>query len=326
MNDAAARAQRPIGLLGRWLAAYRRAFDLGVRAARVALVLVVVAALGAAFFGYRARAQLGELLLSIGAQLMRYPDARRQDAPRTLVLNGQRLRFASGTADHDLSRVLDHYEARCAERAGHFAEQLRALRGTVQAPPGDGDFFDGVLRMQTAHRGFVACLDMGPDSVPPEGVFERFDRLMRTADLANLGQLRYVYAERSAEGRTHFLVFWSEGEFRIVDLFPDDGDAPGSDPATVPRLPGTRRLLSFHEQDHPQHLALYEIPGRNAETTRAELRTRMQRDGWRLVDGNRSGAEGNAPPAMVFERDQSMVTLVVTPSGRGSTLTVLVSR
>jgi hypothetical protein len=321
---------RPVGTLGRLRARIARAADLVWRSTRLITFVLVVLAGAVVFFGYRARAQVGEVLLSLGAQMMQYDEARRQDEPRALFLNGERLSFASGTTDHEVSRVLDYYEARCAERAGHFAEQFRAVAASrgITDPEGDGDFFDGVLRAEEDDRGVVACLDMGAEAVAPEGIAARWERFQRTNDLSDFGALRYVYARR-ADGRTHFVTFWTDGSFKLLDMFPTTGDAPGRDPEDVPRPPDGRRLFAAYEDGHPQSMTVYEGSARDAAGLRAYYRDAMDDAGWHLLElpTDRDPHAAENAHTLVFERAERMVTLVFSDDDvGGGTTTVLVSR
>src|SRR5688500_13058909 len=94
---------------------------------RAALALSFVAVLAFGFFYHRARAQVSESLFGVGDQMMRYVGADDQDAPRDLLLNGERIRFSSGTSERSLDEVLDHFEARCAEVDGDLARQVTEM-------------------------------------------------------------------------------------------------------------------------------------------------------------------------------------------------------
>lgn len=89
--------------------------------ARVGQGLLVLSFAGVLVGGWAyhgARAQLSDRLMDLGGRMMVYAEARHQDAPRDLVLNGQTLRFSSGTTGHTTQQVLDYYQARCAEVDG----------------------------------------------------------------------------------------------------------------------------------------------------------------------------------------------------------------
>ena len=82
----------------------------------------------------RAGAQLDEAMLELGDGLMEYDAARHQDAPRGLVMNGQRLFLRSGTTDDGVAAVLDHYQAvldRDGAEAGFRVERFEQGRQRV---------------------------------------------------------------------------------------------------------------------------------------------------------------------------------------------------
>src|SRR5262249_4743435 len=116
----------------------------------------------------RAKANVSELLLSVGEQVLVYDDALHQDRPRALLINGERMYVRSGLTSHPIGRVLDYYESRCKERDGQFEEQVREAVGRDLKVAGhDRSFFDGTIREQDGDRGFVVCLDLGEGRVTP---------------------------------------------------------------------------------------------------------------------------------------------------------------
>lgn len=281
--------------------------------------------------GHEARAQVGESLFAIGEDMLRYEGAHRMDAPRTLHLNGQPIRLASGVTRHGLDRVLDWYEARCGERDGDIGEQLSELvDGHPQLGEVETSLFDATLREREEDRGYVACLDTGGEKLDAEGVLARVERFRSSLDVSELGDLRYIYGEENDEG-TFFVAFWTRGSFRIGEMFPAQGDAPGRDPEGLPRPPDGRRLLSAWEEGHPQSVTMYGESARAPEALESFYRQAMPKDGWHLLELDdatlaRTGQE-RAPHFLVYERGEEMVMLWFgrDQSGRGAT-TVLVSR
>lgn len=282
-----------------------------------AIVVVVV--------GARVRAQLGEAMFELGPAMLRYDGAIRQDAPRDLFINGQRIRLASGTTTHDLDTVLATYEARCAASDGGLGDEARALTAGG-ALPEQGETPIGVLRESSERRGYVACLDLGPTSIGAQGVLERIRRFEQTKDLAAIGDFRYVFAERTETG-THFVALWTQGAFKIEAMFPRSSDAPGRDPVAVPRPAGARRILSSWEDGHPQSLVVYEVRAMRAPNLVDFYRERLPAEGWRWVEHERVARVARTSPILVAERGDSMVTLFVTDAGeRGAKAAVVVSR
>jgi hypothetical protein len=228
-------------------------------------------ALGA--LGHTARAYVDELALGAGADMLRYARADQIDAHRTIVVNGLHIRMTSGGTGDSPRRVLDLFHARC---------RARGIRLDANAPPAiplpprwpgvKALPLDGVLRLDDGERGYVACLDLGGRRLSPDELLDRTRRFLADGDLAHFGELRFAIAERDGD-RTSYLALWSEGALPLREAFPADRDAPGQDPAGVPRVPGTRRVLSAWQLDAAPMLAVYRAPG----TTVASLATRYRR-------------------------------------------------
>jgi hypothetical protein len=283
-----------------------------------AFVLVVY--LGVMVFVYqRARAQLSEVLLSLGVEMLRYDDVEKHGETRTLHLNGQEIHLATAVTRHPLERVLDFYESRCMEHDGRFAEQITELsRGDAVPGEIDGSMFDATLRSEEGHRGYVACLDQGTERASPEGVLAKFERFKESLDISEMGALRYIYAEES-DGTTLFVTFWSDGPLRIREIFPPEGDAPGRDVEGVPRPDGARRILSSWEAGEPQIVAMYQSGEAEVGAIDSFYRRSMEDGGWTLLelDEERRRALGfelprTPNPFLVFEQGERMVAVGIS--------------
>lgn len=305
-----------------------RVRDLTPKLLRLTVFLTVVGIGFALFSAHQARAQLGEIMMGLGADMMRYHDAERQDAPRQLMLNGRPIHLSSGTTKHDLGTVLDYYEKRCQERDGQLHEQMMELVRSekLEVPQVEGSAVDSVLREQDDDRGFVACLDLGEEEVDVEGLLDRFEEFEKSLDLAEIGHLRYVYA-RQGGGTTHFVAFWTQGRFPIREMFPVEGDAPGADPDGVPRPPESRRVLSAYEKGHPQSMTMYVSPSQDAGSLERFYRGEMADEGWTVLETERHRQLEDRPPMLVWEREERMATVVFgTDEQKRGVATVLTAR
>ena len=280
---------------------------------RSALVVGFVALVAGGWAYHSARAQMDENLFSLGAQMMAYDQADHQDAPRDLVLNGQVMRLSSGMTSRPTTDVLDFFEERCVAADGNLALQFEQLR--LDYPDVEMDFPDQpTLREDDGRNGYVACLDLGPSSVSAAELADRIGRFGNTGDVAEIGDVRFVFAEQSGEGdeiRTHFVAFWTEGEFNVATMFPETGDAPGPDVDGVSRPPRARRVLSGHERGMPHSITVY-----TSRLSEADLesfyRRDLERNGWSLLE-TEAPRPADAPPTLIAERDQRMVTLMFQP-------------
>lgn len=277
------------------------------RIAQVLLVATLAGVIGGGWAYHRARAQVSDGFFDLGAQMMRYAQARHQDAPRDLMLNGQRIRFSSGTAQKTADEVLDFFEARCASVDGELMEQVETFR--AQHPDRTQDTGSPVLREDTGSAGYVACLDLGESSLGVTELAERLRRFGETGDVHDVGDMRYVFVEEyEHEGRTtsHFVAMWTNGTFNVNRMFPERGDAPGRDVEGVARPPESRRVLSSWERGEPYTISVY-----HTRTDEAELesfyRAALFRDGWSLLDTE--SREG--PRTIIAEQGERMITIVL---------------
>lgn len=292
---------------------------------RVSLFGAVVLLGVVGVLAHQARAQLGEMLMGIGVEMLRFQGAERQQAPRTLMINGQPLRISVGVASAPLDEVLDHYQSGCRERGGSLAQEVQELRDSGEAlSEVDNAWLDPVIRQQGEDRGIVACMDTGPESQSTEGLASKIAEFGQQMDLSAIGDLRYIYAVQE-ENETVFVVIWTEGSFRVGEMFPSEGDAPGADPQGLPRPPESRRLLSAYEVDHPQSMTLYAESSWSAEDMSAHMLAALQEDGWNPLETD--APTERAMQMTVLERGDNMITLsiVETPTA-GTQTSLLVAR
>lgn len=285
------------------------------------LAFAAVVAVGGAY--HRARAQLDEGLMDLGMRMMHYADATDQNAPRDLVVNGQVMHISTGTAAHGATRVLDHFEARCADADGELMEQLDQLQ---REHPGDHDVSAleaPIIREQRGRRGYVACLDLGPTSVTVTELGDRLARYGQSGDVSDIGDARYVFVEELRDGdelRTHFVALWTSGSFNLRRMFPQDGDVPGEDPDGLARPPESRRVLAGFERGQPHTLTVYETRRDEADLGRF-FRRSLPGSGWSLLSDSGEHPELDAPRTLVAERDERMAIVVLQTSletGRAS--------
>jgi hypothetical protein len=265
-------ASRPLGRSAARVPALRASAGLG------ALLL------GAALWvGISARARAGELIQSAGSSMLSYARAGRIDAPRTLHVNGLSLRVMSGHTRDGVSTVLDFFDARCGQADGGFAQQIAALQRRAPAAFTDPRLLRPVLRSEQPGSGYLGCLDLGPAALSAKALGERLQAFAATFDLAQLGDLRFVWVRAEADG-TAYAAVWSEGPVRLPQMFPARGDVPGFDPNAFPRPPRSRRVLSAWQEQEAPIVTAY-----RAELSSAELHARYRSA---LIDGGFAVREG----------------------------------
>lgn len=235
-------------------------------------------------------------------------------------MNGETLNVSSAMTDDSVDQVLDRFEKECREHAGGLDEQLAALPRALKAqlpPEATGAAGAGVIRTRQGDRGMVACVARDTD-LGYEGTMAALARFAKTGDLAELGKLRYVLAERMPSGRTHVLGVWTEGSFRVGRMFPASGDCPGSDVPDAFRPAGSRRVLAAGVEGAPYGVRVYLVTGA-PEQVLAQYGRGMTTAGWEPVDVVDQAMHGRG---RAFLRGAVDVLVSAQPS-RGGSSTVL---
>lgn len=289
---------------------------------RLTTFLTFLAVLGGFATYQRVAGQVGEQLVSLGDRLMDYQGATSRDETREVQFNGQSLRFSTGRTDDGFQAVLDHFEAVCNDHDGNLSERYEAAH-----PTGRDAGHSPVFRYDSERSGVVACLALGTGDVGVVELGERVRRYSETHDLHDLGDLRYVYAERdAADTRTRFVTFWTDGHFDVDAILPEDGDGGGTDIPDVARPPGSRRTISATETGTNDHVVQY----MGSSMTEWELEAFYQRElvasGWRLATLPDSAPEQvGGVRVLVARRDNAelYVTLDTDARGRGQATIVL---
>lgn len=296
---------------------------------RLTAFLLVVGVASFAFLAYQTVANARRALSSFGETLITFYG---EDAPpgpaRALVVNGQALSFVTGTTDKSVDQVLDFYQARCRSRDGRFSDQLGELqRAGAVFPDVDDGLLDGTMRDDNGQKGFVACFDMGPEAVPVAELTRRISEFAESGDVSRIGRFRYMFVEKGQQ-KTRFFAMWVDGELNIKQMFPEKGDAPGDDPAAVPRPPEAKRLLSSFEDGFPQRFYVYEGSNLDPAGLESYYRDRLPGEGWTLLEGERAARAPDGTPTLVAERgpaEMAVLTFTKDEAGRGMT-TVLIAR
>ncbi len=282
--------------------------DRAIRLARTRLGRILVRSgltmlvvwVGLGVFVRMARATVYERLLGMGSDMAKFlDDGDTTGKPRDIRLNGQKLQVATGSTTQSVQDVIGFYNKRYGGRDGgmrqHFQkmideghtkdpERLRKLlaKGPLNALSevrGDGG----------GDLGFSAFTDLGPGDGEPRALFDRVHKFGRTGQLSDMGAAYYVYARKSGD-KTSFFLLWADKDFNVFDLVggKDDaggrGDVPGEDLPGVPRFPGGRRFFSSSEPAKNYAVAGYDLPA-DPGSVQAFYRARMAAEGW-VADQN----------------------------------------
>ncbi len=291
------------------------------RIKKLARLAVYCGAVSAALGLVAARSVYGDVktsALSVGHELGKLSDV---GTGRPLRINGEPIFVASTTEDLPLVTVLDRAEAGCSGSSVGVAAEIDALPEAIKKQIPAGTRASGVLRDQRGDRGVVACLvrEDGRVSTGMKETVARLSAMVSTGDLAQVGELRYVFAETTDSGRTHVVAAWTAGPFNLYAMLPEHGrDAPGSDPQGSPRPPRAQRILSADVEGVPYGVHLYDSAATPAEVV-ALYDAEMPARGWeRSVTEAAGGQDQRA-----YARPGADL-LVITSKDEGRTIVSLI--
>lgn len=228
-----------------------------VASMRVCCALVVLGAALGALALVHGRAEADERVMSLGAHLLSYARGTQLEAPHTLVINGLQVHVVAGSTRDSVSALLDTFHARCRDASGGLDRWPDALPRGRRGARIAAQALDPVLRHADRRGGYVACLELGRETVPVRDLLERVQRFLRSGDLFDVGDLRFAWAF-AGERSTTFIGLYTEGSVPLPVLFPAHGDAPGADVSGVPRPAGTRRIVSAFQRDAAPMLVSYQ--------------------------------------------------------------------
>lgn len=258
-----------------------------------------------------------ESALEIGSELGHLGETGTQ---RPVRLNGEPIYVSSTVQDVPLGELLDRVEARCRDNPTELLEALPTLPEEARRelePRLRSREAAGVARYDNDDRGVIVCF-MRPEGAV-SGLNARLERItgfLDTGDLSRLGNVRYVFAERTSEGLTHVVTAWTDGSFNLYNLFPAKGDSPGSDLPDVPRPAGGVRLLTAGADGVPYSVRIYDSR-EGAAAILDEYDRSMAERGWEPI------IEDRAHLRRVYGRGDVHV-YVLPREDRGRTLVTLV--
>ncbi len=245
--------------------------------ARLTLFIAVVAAV-LLYIDYRvARASIMDRLLGIGQRMAPlFDNARGQEPPRELHINGLRMWVSAGRTDQPPSVVKRWYAERYAGKGTAADVITEDLKKAKILPPA----VDGLSQSTFGDEsiGGMAALDLGQGLTLK--TIQPMLRKLAAGKIGEVGHLRYMYYEKLGSGGTRFITIWTDDKFDLTKFLPDgQADAPGRDIEDVPRYPGTVRLISSDERGKPGQIAVYAGTG-SPEAAAMFYEARMHTLGW----------------------------------------------
>lgn len=212
--------------------------------ARVLGMLCLLQLCAGLFLAHRAHANTERALDHVGSWLAELRSVV-SNQPTALWVNGFRLWLASGHSSKSPAMLLDDFESYCNGKTGMNLPQEALARASDEQSPAIGlPNGRGAFRIESAERGIVACLDGKGAAVDAATLAEQARSFLNTGDLAAFGELRYFLVLPGERGGSVFLTAWTSGSAKLLEMFPEHGDAPGEDLANIPRPAAARRQLS----------------------------------------------------------------------------------
>jgi len=261
----------------------------------------------------RASAELSERALNAGRELERWAQ-RAGDEGTTLRINGQVLTLTTASTELPIDAVLDRFEGLCARDSGGTAEELTEL---AQQPKGLPEGFAaerfGVLRSAGEHEGTAACFARSGRGGLAQ-LFAAVGELAETGDLNAFGKLRYLFVRKSARGSgNHVITVSSEGPLPLLEMWPESGDAPGSDLPAGARPADSVRTLSAEAPGYA--LTTYES-ARSPAQALASYASQLASRGYRRIPleaGEHASADrAEQAPSQVFAQGNDVLILFAT--------------
>lgn len=278
--------------------------------ARVTTYLGVLCALAAMVTVHSAKAEIAENQISLGRDLL--PMADLLKGQQTILVNGERAHVATATTNESLETVLDRFSDGCKTNASPLSDGWKAVPEKNRDEARLAVLAAATTKQISSDEGTVACIARGKNS--KASFMDAAHEFTKTRDFGAIGQLRYVYAKRAADGTTFVMTAWTDDSFSLRAFSPEDGaDAPGDDSAIAPRPQHSQRVLSAGVAGAPFAVRAY----RSSDAPESVLSfygTEMQKSGWSCntdaAAKMESCTQGNVEVSIVARPDEKGQTLV----------------
>jgi hypothetical protein len=294
-----------------------RLFRKWIKLLRVSVYFACVFSLLSLLAATALHAKVEDAARSLGRQLAELPDLTR--GAEVVLLNGARMYHARVTTRETVATVLDRFEDHCRKNPGPMAEAMRdfaAQQPKLFAEHVQGPFRHAVMRDDSERDGVLICF-VDDRETGLAGMSDLVARFAKTSDLAEFGEIRYVFAERRDDGTTLVVTMWNQGPLKVTKMFPATGDADGTDSRVLPRPPEARRTLVAAAEGMPFALRTYES-GKKPSDLQAFYDQWMKDRGWRVA------AKAEREGASAYFREDGYQVFLTLAENEGRTYATLI--
>jgi hypothetical protein len=300
-------------------------FLLGLRALlprllpalRVSAYLALVSLCCSVFAVRAARAAFGEVSLALGQQLHEVSDLL--GTSKLVELNGQPFRISTTVAPELASVVLDRFAEACRNHPSELARMSSGAAGSTRlAAARDASGHEPLVRLDGKGDGVLGCLVDSAQSGVRSSLPEAMRSFLSSRDAGVFGDFLVVYAKDQGKGKSHVVAVWTRGSFKVLDLFPERGDAPGSDSVLAGRPRDARRILSGAASGEPYGVRIYESSKAPAELL-ASFESDMLTRGWSQL----SRADARTSSRTLMHDSGVLAILSTSMSGGKSALALM---
>lgn len=211
---------------------------------RVGGYVLSLCALGIGFSIHSARASLTNVGFQFGEQLRPLTEqaALSEGTSTRVVVNGEQMSIAESVSTKTAKEILDLYETECSQSQGPLTTGWDELAGAAKAEQLALKETFSSFKAERNGEAFIFCFTKGSESRAT--VREAINAFGQTHDLGAIGRLRYAYITRTKNGRSKVLTAWTGDHFNFDHIAPRDGSEPfGTDPAGLPKIPNSQRVL-----------------------------------------------------------------------------------
>ena len=208
-------------------------------------------------------AKVFDTLLSFAKGMPDYLFDQGESAePRRIKVNGIQTYLTVQQSDDAIADILDFYADQY--ESIQLDPKLMEAAEKIEGDPSADKFVqahqvldcmrkDRQFRYEVENYGFWGTFEFRDKNLKLGGVdyLEKLGKAIESGQLGQIGTFRVTMAlKRGENGSTRILNFWTDEDFNLNHLHPDDtGDMPGEDIENIPRFVGAVRQLSVAQEN-----------------------------------------------------------------------------